>query len=187
MWGFGIVGWWALVVAMAAVTVGQPVPSIQLTGPERGLLQLTANDVIQYRPFASRRVIPGKVRVIIHMAARLGAKADGRRLTDTLDRANLDPQRFQVLVVLAADDCTFGTCLFVRGQFEDQVRERRNTAFVYDDRGDVRRLWGLPGEAFTAILTDRDGRVVRSKTGTFTRADALTYLKEARALMARTD
>ncbi len=166
---------------------GQLTPTLRIGGAERGQMHLGGDDVVRYGPFDSREVIPGKVRVIIHMAARLGAQSDGHRLTDALDSANLDPRRFQVLVVLAADDCIFGSCLFIRGQVEDKVRERRTTAFVFDDQGEGRAKWGLPKEAFTAILTNRAGVVVRAKTGVFTEADAKRYLWDARALMRRPD
>ena len=166
---------------------GQQMPTLLIGGSERGQMHLGGDDAVRYGPFDSRAVIPGKVRVIIHMAARPGAQSDGHRLTDALDLATLDPRRFQVLVVVAADDCIFGTCLFIRGRLEDKVRERRTTAFVYDDQGVGRAKWGLPKETFTAILTNRAGQIVRAKTGIFTKADARAYLRDARALMAPSD
>ena len=173
----------ALSAVASPLVPGAPVPPLQINGPERGLLKRGVGASLTYQPFDSRRVIPGKVRVTIHMAARPGAKSDGQRLTDALAAAKLDPSQFQVLVVLAGDDCIFGTCFLVRGQFEDQVREHRATVFVYDDQGEGRARWGLPRKAFTALLTDRDGRIVRAKSGVFSAADAQAYLREIRALM----
>jgi YtfJ family uncharacterized protein len=168
----------------APLRVGDGMPALVVEGAERGLLKLTDSDTITYGRFDSRTLIPGKVRVIMQMAARLGAESDGQHLFDALEGANFGPSRFQVLVVVSADDCLFGTCLFVRGQLADNQRERPTTAMVYDDTGRARRVWGLPKGAFTAIITDRRGRIVRWKTGKFSASEAKAYVGVLRGLIA---
>ena len=180
----------AVILAMASAAhgaplrVGEAVPPLVVEGAERGLLKLTGTDDITYGRFDSRTLIPGKVRVIMQMAARLGAESDGQHLFDALEEANFGPSRFQVLVVVSADDCLFGTCVFVRGKLAGNQRERRTTAMVYDDTGRARRAWGLPKGAFTAIITDRRGRIVRWKTGEFSAAEAKAYMGVLRGLIA---
>ena len=66
----------------------------------------------------SSTALPGKVRVIQHIAGRSAAKEKNQAMTKLLKRLILTKPKYQTTTIINADDAVVGTGMFVKSSAE---------------------------------------------------------------------
>lgn len=90
--------------------------------------------------------LPGKTRVIQHIAGRTSAKEMNAPLIDAIKQANLPRERYQTTTIVNTDDAIIGTAMFVRNSIESSKREFPWSQFIIDSKGNVAKSLGGNGE-----------------------------------------
>ncbi|MDY2948101.1 YtfJ family protein [Mannheimia varigena] len=137
------------------VKLNQSLPAVSVAKDGELVLQ---SGKIAYKSWNSSTVA-GKVRVVLHFAARSSVKSKNAALINTLKNAAFDPTKYQTLTIVNADDAIVGTGLFVKNNVEDGKLENPRSQVVLDQQGNVRKAWNLKEkESFIAVL-DKSGKV----------------------------
>ena len=150
-----------------SVQLASPLPAVQVS--EQGELQLQAGQT-RYQRWDSQQ-LPGKVRVIQHIAGRSHAKELNAPLIEAIKAAKLPHDRYQTTTIINLDDVLFGTGTFVVSSAEKSKAEFPWSSFVLDDSSKVRQAWGLQEESSAIIVLDKEGKVRFVKDGALTQAD----------------
>lgn len=145
-------------------TNGQRVAPVGVA--DRGELILD-NDKFSYKKWNSAQ-LPGKVRVVQHIAGRSSAKEKNAALIEAIKSAGLPHDRYQTTTIVNTDDAIPGSSMFVRSSIESNKKLFPWSQFVVDSDGVVRKAWQLDEGSSAIVVLDKDGRIQWSKDGTLT-------------------
>ena len=153
-------------VSASALQPGKRPPPVGVSN-EGELLYI--NNRLSYRPWNSAE-LPGKVRVIQHLAGRTSAEDINTPLMEALmrDESNLPRDRYQTTTIINTDDAIWGTGIFVRNLIEKNKKTYDWTQFIVDEQGDVRKAWQLHHNDSAIVLLDAQGKIQFIKEGALT-------------------
>jgi len=143
---------------------GQRVPPVGVA--DRGELILD-NDKFSYKKWNSAQ-LPGKVRLVQHIAGRVSAKTKNASLVEAIKAANLPHDRYQTTTIVNTDDAIPGSSMFVRSSLEDNKKLYPWSQFIVDSNGVVRATWQLEEESSAVVVLDKEGRIQWAKDGALT-------------------
>lgn len=149
-------------------TNGQRVAPVGVA--DRGELILD-NDKFSYKNWNSAQ-LPGKVRVVQHIAGRSSAKEKNAALIEAIKSAGLPHDRYQTTTIVNTDDAIPGSSMFVRSSIESNKKLFPWSQFVVDSDGVVRKAWQLDEGSSAIVVLDKDGRIQWSKDGALTADEA---------------
>lgn len=145
-------------------TLGQRVPAVGVE--DKGELQYS-NDTFSYNSWNSAK-LPGKVRVIQHMAGRSSAKALNAPLIEAIVKAKLPHNTYQTTTIINTDDAIIGTGIFVRNSIESGKKEFPWSQVIVDSKGVVKKAWDLKPQSSAIVVLDKTGAVQFAKEGKLT-------------------
>lgn len=146
------------------ITTGQRLPAVGVA--DRGELMLN-NDTFTYKPWNSAQ-LPGKVRVVQHIAGRTSAKEKNAGLVEAIKSANLPHDKYQTTTIVNTDDAIPGSAMFVRSSIESNKKLYPWSQFIVDSNGLVRQSWHLAEKSSAVVVLDKEGRVEWVKDGALT-------------------
>ena len=153
-----------LMASAHSLKEGERVPAVGVA--DRGELMLD-NDKFSYKSWNSAQ-LPGKVRVVQHIAGRTSAKEKNAGLIEAIKAANLPHNRYQTTTIVNTDDAIPGTGMFVRNSLESNKKLFPWSQIVVDSNGVVMKAWQLEEESSAIAVLDKDGRVQWAKDGALT-------------------
>ena len=145
----------------------QRVPPVGIA--DRGELILD-NDKFSYKNWNSAQ-LPGKVRVVQHIAGRSSAKEKNATLVEAIKVANLPHDRYQTTTIVNTDDAIPGSSMFVRSSIESNKKLYPWSQFIVDSDGVVRKAWQLDEGSSAIVVLDKEGRVQWAKDGALTQEE----------------
>ena len=143
------------------IQTGERVPPVGVA--DRGELILDNKD-FSYKKWNSAQ-LPGKVRVVQHIAGRTSAKEKNATLVEAIKSANLPHDKYQTTTIVNTDDAIPGTSMFVRSSIESNKKLYPWSQFIVDSDGLVRQSWQLEKKGSAIIVLDKTGRVQWVKDG----------------------
>ncbi|ATG03550.1 MULTISPECIES: YtfJ family protein [Lelliottia] len=146
---------------------GQRVPAVGIT--DRGELILD-NNKFSYKAWNSAQ-LPGKVRVVQHLAGRSSAKEKNASMIEAIKSANLPHDRYQTTTIVNTDDAIPGSGMFVRSSLESNKKLYPWSQIIVDSNGVTRKAWQLEEESSAVVVLDKDGRVQWAKDGALTQEE----------------
>ncbi len=153
-----------LMASAHALKEGERVPAVGVA--DRGELMLD-NDKFSYKNWNSAQ-LPGKVRVVQHIAGRTSAKEKNAGLIEAIKAANLPHDRYQTTTIVNTDDAIPGTGMFVRNSLESNKKLFPWSQIIVDSNGVVMKAWQLEEKSSAVAVLDKDGRVQWAKDGALT-------------------
>lgn len=150
-----------LVASAHSFTNDQRVPPVGIA--DRGELMLD-NDKFSYKKWNSAQ-LPGKVRVLQHIAGRTSAKEKNAALIEAIKSAKLPHDRYQTTTIVNTDDAIPGSGMFVRSSLESNKKLYPWSQIIVDSDGVARKAWQLDEESSAIVVLDKDGRVQYAKDG----------------------
>ncbi|XPE40685.1 YtfJ family protein [Shigella flexneri] len=111
---------------------------------DRGELILD-NDKFSYKSWNSAQ-LPGKVRILQHIAGRTSAKEKNATLIEAIKAANLPHDKYQTTTIVNTDDAIPGSGMFVRSGLESNKKLYPWSQFIVDSNGIARKAWQLDEE-----------------------------------------
>ena len=153
-----------LMASAHSLKEGERVPAVGVA--DRGELMLD-NDKFSYKSWNSAQ-LPGKVRVVQHIAGRTSAKEKNAGLIEAIKAAKLPHDRYQTTTIVNTDDAIPGTGMFVRNSLESNKKLFPWSQIVVDSNGVVMKAWQLEEESSAIAVLDKDGRVQWAKDGALT-------------------
>lgn len=159
----------------------QRVPPVGIA--DRGELILN-NDEFSYKKWNSAQ-LPGKVRVVQHIAGRSSAKEKNAALIEAIKSANLPHDRYQTTTIINTDDAIPGSAMFVRSSIESNKKLYPWSQFIVDSDGVARKAWQLDEESSAVAVLDKEGRVQWAKDGSLTQAEAQQVIALLRQLLSK--
>ena len=160
---------------------GQRVPAIGVA--DRGELTLD-NTKFSYKAWNSAQ-LPGKVRVVQHIAGRSSAKEKNAALIEAIKAANLPHDRYQTTTIINTDDAIPGSAMFVRSSIESNKELYPWSQFVVDSNGVVRKAWQLAEGSSAVVVLDKDGRVEYAKDGALSQAEVQQVVALLQKLLSK--
>lgn len=145
---------------------------------------LFSNDTFSYRNWDSAQ-LPGKVRVIQHIAGRSSAKEMNATLIEAIKAANFSHDRYQTTTIINTDDAIPGTGMFVRSSIEGSKRQYPWSQFVVDSNGVVRTAWKLKEKESAIAVLDNTGRVRFAKDGALSQQEVQQIISLLRTLLKK--
>lgn len=142
-------------------TVGQRLAPVGVD--DKGELN-DVNDTFSYNKWNSAK-LPGKVRIVQHMAGRSSAKALNEPLITAIRAANLPHDSYQTTTIINTDDAIIGTGVFVRKSIESGKREFPWSQIIVDSNGTVKKAWELQPESSAVVVLDKNGVIKFAKDG----------------------
>ncbi|RYJ19107.1 MULTISPECIES: YtfJ family protein [Rahnella] len=142
-------------------TVGQRLAPVGVD--DKGELN-DVNDTFSYNKWNSAK-LPGKVRIVQHMAGRSSAKALNEPLITAIRAANLPHDSYQTTTIINTDDAIIGTGMFVRKSIESGKREFPWSQIIVDSNGTVKKAWELQPESSAVVVLDKNGVIKFAKDG----------------------
>ena len=115
--------------------------------------------------------LPGKVRIVQHMAGRSSAKAMNAPLIEAIRKDNLPRDRYQTTTIVNTDDAIIGTGMFVRNSIESGKKEFPWSQVIVDSNGAVQRAWKLESKSSAIIVLDKSGVIRYAKEGALSPQD----------------
>jgi len=128
--------------------------------------------------------LPGKVRVIQHIAGRSSAKELNDPLVQALKHANLPHDRYQTTTIVNTDDAIIGTAVFVRNSIEDNKKTFPWSQFIVDSKGNVAKAWELTAKNSAILVLDNQGKVQFVKEGALSEAEVQQVISLLHQLVA---
>jgi YtfJ family uncharacterized protein len=150
---------------------------------DRGELILD-NSKFSYKAWNSAQ-LPGKVRVVQHIAGRTSAKEKNAGLIEAIKSANLPHDRYQTTTIINTDDAIPGSAMFVRSSIESNKELYPWSQFVVDSDGVVRKAWQLEEKGSAIVVLDKDGRVEYAKDGSLTQAEVQQVIALLQKLLSK--
>src|SRR5471030_656531 len=136
---------------------------------DKGELNYVNND-FSYSRWNSAK-LPGKVRVVQHMAGRTNAKALNTPLDDAIGAANLPRDRYQTTTIINTDDAIIGTGMFVSSSIESGKKEFPWSQIIVDSQGLVKKAWQLEPKSSAVMVLDKNGVIKFVKEGALTQEE----------------
>lgn len=109
--------------------------------------------------------LPGKVRIIQHIAGRSSAKEQNAALIEAIKAANLPHDRYQTTTIVNTDDAIPGTGMFVRSSIESNKKQFPWSQFIVDSDGRAHQAWQLKSGGSAIVVLDKEGNVRFAKDG----------------------
>ncbi|WP_058912559.1 YtfJ family protein [Entomohabitans teleogrylli] len=159
----------------------QRVPPIGIN--DKGELVLK-NDSFSYQAWNSAR-LPGKVRVIQHIAGRSSAKEMNAALVEAIKAANLPHDRYQTTTIVNTDDAIVGTGMFVRSSIEGNKKQYPWSQFIVDSNGAAKNAWHLESGGSAIVVLDKDGRVQFAKDGALSQQEVQQVITLLQQLLSK--
>ena len=156
-------------------------PLANVTVSDKGEITLNGNDVA-YKSWSST-ALPGKVRVIQHIAGRSAAKEKNQAMI--IKAAHFNQAKYQTTTIINADDAVVGTGMFVKSSAEKGKKENAHSQVILDDKSAVKNAWGLREKDSVIILLDKTGKVQFVKEGKLTDDEVKEVISRATALMTK--
>ena len=150
-----------------------------VTVSDKGEITLNGNDVA-YKSWSST-ALPGKVRVIQHIAGRSAAKEKNQAMIEAIKAAHFNQAKYQTTTIINADDAVVGTGMFVKSSAEKGKKENAHSQVILE----VKNAWGLREKDSVIILLDKTGKVQFVKEGKLTDDEVKEVISRATALMAK--
>ncbi|CNJ09828.1 YtfJ family protein [Yersinia aldovae] len=170
-----------LLVCAHSIENNQRVPPVGVS--DKGELNYDkATDQFSYKNWNSS-LLPGKVRVIQHIAGRTLAKELNAPLIEAIKHANLPHERYQTTTIVNTDDAIIGTAVFVRNSIESSKREFPWSQFVVDSDGNVKKAWGLAEKGSAIVVLDPQGKVKFVKEGALTATEVQQVIDQLHQLV----
>ena len=154
-----------------------------VTVSDKGEITLNGNDVA-YKSCSST-ALPGKVRVIQHIAGRSAAKEKNQAMIEAIKAAHFNQAKYQTTTIINADDAVVGTGMFVKSSAEKGKKENAHSQVILDDKSAVKNAWGLREKDSVIILLDKTGEVQFVKEGKLTDDEVKEVISRATALIAK--
>ena len=154
-----------------------------VTVSDKGEITLNGNDVA-YKSWSST-ALPGKVRVIQHIAGRSAAKEKNQAMIEAIKAAHFNQAKYQTTTIINADDAVVGTGMFVKSSAEKGKKENAHSQVILDDKSAVKNAWGLREKDSVVILLDKTGKVQFMKEGKLTDDEIKEVISRATALIAK--
>lgn len=149
------------------LVTGQRLPLAVVADP--GMLNYASGE-FSYVAWNSAK-LPGKARVLLHLAGRLSAKDENEVLTQKLQAAGFPHDRYQTTLIVNTDDAIPGSAMFVRASLKSSKEQSPWSQFIIDGKGSASQTWQLkPGGSTVAVL-DKQGIVRFVKEGALTPAE----------------
>lgn len=156
-----------LVTSAHNFDIGQRITPIGIA--DKGEL-LIHNEKIDYKNWNTAQ-LPGKVRVLQHIAGRTSAKEQNAPLIEALKAANLPHDRYQTTTIINVDDAIFGSGVFVKNSIENSKKEFPWSQFIVDNKGQAAKAWQLTPAGSAIVVLDKEGRVQFAKDGALTQQE----------------
>ena len=156
-------------------TIGQRVAPVGVA--DKGEL-VWQQDKFSYKNWNSAQ-LPGKVRVIQHIAGRSSAKEKNAALIEAIKAAKLPHDRYQTTTIVNTDDAIPGTAMFVRSSIHSNKQQFPWSQFIVDSEGTARKAWQLESGGSAIVVLDKQGKVRFAKDGTLTQDE----VKQVMALL----
>ena len=117
--------------------------------------------------------LPGKVRVVHHLAGRTAAKEKNQPMIDAIKAAHFDQAKYQTTTIINA----------VKRSAEKGKIENPHSQVILDDKGAVKNAWSLQEKDSLIIVLDKQGKVKFAKEGSLSQNEIQTVLALLRDLM----
>lgn len=130
---------------------------------DKGELILNNNEA-HYKNWNTAQ-LPGKVRVVQHIAGRSSAKEQNAPLIEVIKAANLPHDQYQTTTIINVDDAIIGTDIFVKNSIENSKKQFPWSQFIVDDQGIAAKAWLLAPASSAIVVLDKDGRIQFAKDG----------------------
>ena len=160
---------------------GQRVPAVGVA--DRGELILDNNE-FSYKNWNSSQ-LPGKVRVVQHIAGRTSAKEKNATLIEAIKAAKFPHDKYQTTTIVNTDDAIPGSGMFVRSSLESNKKLYPWSQFIVDSNGTVRSAWQLDEESSAIVVLDKEGRVAWAKDGALTQQEVQQVIALLHKLLAQ--
>ncbi|MGK9175860.1 YtfJ family protein [Yokenella regensburgei] len=160
---------------------GQRVPPVGVA--DRGELILD-NSKFSYKAWNSAQ-LPGKVRVVQHIAGRTSAKEKNAALIEAIKSASLPHDRYQTTTIINTDDAIPGSAMFVRSSIESNKKLYPWSQFVVDSDGMVRKAWQLEEESSAVVVLDKEGKIQYAKDGSLSQAEVQQVVALLQKLLSK--
>ena len=154
-----------------------------VTVSDKGEITLNGNDVT-YKSWSST-ALPGKVRVIQHIAGRSAAKEKNQAMIEAIKAAHFNQAKYQTTTIINADDAVVGTGMFVKSSAEKGKKENAHSQVILDDKSAVKNAWELREKDSVIILLDKTGKVQFVKEGKLTDDEVKEVISRVTALIAK--
>jgi len=150
---------------------------------DKGELMLD-KDQFSYKNWNSAQ-LPGKVRVLQHIAGRTSAKEKNAGLIEAIKAAKFPHDRYQTTTVVNSDDAIPGTGMFVRHSLETNKQQYPLSQFIVDSNGVALKAWHLEPESSAMVVLDKDGRVRFAKDGGLTQDEVQQVISLLQQLLSK--
>lgn len=158
---------------------GQRVPAVGIT--DKGEL-VWQQDEFSYQNWNSAK-LPGRVRVIQHIAGRSASKEKNAALIEAIKAAKFPHDRYQTTTVVNTDDAIPGTGMFVRSSIESNKKHYPWSQFIVDSDGVAKRAWQLQDKGSAIVVLDKQGKVRFAKDGALTSEEIRQVVKLVNQLL----
>lgn len=145
----------------------QRVPPIGII--DKGELILD-KDEVSYKNWNSAQ-LPGKVRVLQHIAGRSSAKEQNAPLIEAIKAANLPREQYQTTAIINMDDAVIGSGLFVTNSIENNKKQFPWSQFIVDSDGVAAKTWQLTHAGSAIVVLDKEGKIQFAKDGALTQQE----------------
>ncbi|MDW8844498.1 YtfJ family protein [Erwinia sp. MMLR14_017] len=146
---------------------GQRLPAIGIS--DKGELMLQ-QDKFSYQRWNSAK-LPGKVRVVQHIAGRSSSKEKNASLIEAIKSARFPHDRYQTTTLVNTDDAIPGTGMFVRSSIENNKKQFPWSQFIVDSDGVAKKAWQLEDGGSAIVVLDKKGEVRFAKDGALTQEE----------------
>ncbi|MCU5773642.1 YtfJ family protein [Erwiniaceae bacterium BAC15a-03b] len=168
-----------LTAAAHNFTEGERVPAVGIA--DRGEL-IYQQDDFSYKNWNSAQ-LPGKVRVIQHIAGRSSAKEKNAALIEAIKAATFPHEHYQTTTLVNTDDAIPGTGMFVRSSIESNKQQYPWSQFIVDSHGAAKKAWGLADGGSAIVVLDKQGKVRFAKDGALTQDEVKQVITLVRKLL----
>lgn len=141
-----------------------------------------SQDKFSYKSWNSAQ-LPGKVRVIQHIAGRSSAKEKNAALIEAIKAAQFPHDRYQTTTIVNTDDAIPGTGMFVRSSIESNKKQFPWSQFIVDGNGVAKKAWQLEKGGSAIVVLDKEGRVRFAKDGALTQEEVKQVTERVRQLL----
>lgn len=128
------------------------------------------NDEVSYKTWNTAQ-LPGKVRVLQHIAGRSSAKEQNAALIEAIKAAHLPHDQYQTTTIVNVDDAIIGSGLFVKNSVENNKKQFPWSQFIVDDKGVAAKIWQLAPAGSAIVVLDKEGRIQFAKDGALTQQE----------------
>jgi YtfJ family uncharacterized protein len=161
----------------------QRVPPVGIA--DKGELVLDNDkDKFSYKTWNSAQ-LPGKVRVLQHIAGRSSAKEKNAGLIEAIKAAKFPHDRYQTTTVVNTDDAIVGTGMFVRSSIESNKKQYPWSQFIVDSNGVAKKAWQLEDAGSAIVVLDKNGHIQFAKDGALTQEEVQQVMNLLQKLLSK--